>query len=120
MQFSKHLAWRWVIFLGEDSVLFLRIFAIANHRPYIHQYCDDGKCQKLMDDTEKITPTNKDRTDSIYEVMHRIDVCGEISPMRHGANWSKKTAEQHQAYCDKPHDKDCLLHRLVIIRDNQA
>ena len=111
---------RWIATLLCLFIQFLRVFAIADHRPYIHQYSDDGKCQELMGDTEKISPTNKNRTDTIYEVMHRIDVCGEIGPMWHGANWSKKTTEQHQTHHDKPHDKDCLLHRFVIIRDNQA
>ena len=36
------------------------------------------------------TSTNKDSADGIDEVVHGIDVGGQISPLRHGARGGEK------------------------------
>ena len=65
------------------------------------------------------TTTNEYGSDSIDEVVHRVDVGGQVSPVWHRARWSEETREQHDADHKEPHDKHGLLHRVAVVGDNE-
>ena len=44
-----------------------------------------------MGDGGERTTTHEDGADGIDEVMHRIDVGGQVGPMGHGANGGEET-----------------------------
>lgn len=56
------------------------VLPIAQHCPYRHDrgYSHEGK--HLMGDGSETTPTHKDGTDGINEIVHRIDIGGGIRP----------------------------------------
>ena len=61
------------------------------------------------------SPTDEDSTDSIDEVVHRVDVSGEVRPVRHGADRCEQTTQQEETDNEEPHDKDGLLKGFAVV-----
>ena len=63
---------------------------------------------------------DEDGADGINEVVHGVDVCAEVCPVRHGARRREESAEQHDAHHEEPHDEDGLLHGVAVIGDDES
>ena len=61
-----------------------------------------------------------DRSDSVNEIVHRVDIRRRVRPHRHGADRGEESAEEHQENDEEPHNEDCLLHITAEIRDGQS
>ena len=64
--------------------------------------------------------TDEDGADGIDEVVHGIDIGGEVGPLRHRARGGEETAEQHDAHHEEPHDEDGLLHGVAVVGDDES
>ncbi len=64
--------------------------------------------------------SDKDGANGIDEVMHGIDVGGQIGPVGHGARRSKKSAKQKHTHHKEPHDEHGLLHGVAVVGDDEA
>ena len=61
------------------SALRLIVLLIAYYSPTSHKHAYTEECKYLVNNTAKITTTNKDSAHCFYEIAYRIDVCCEIS-----------------------------------------
>ena len=64
--------------------------------------------------------TDEDRADGIDEIVHRVDVGGQIGPVGHGARGGEEAAEQHQTDHEEPHDEHGLLHGVAVVGDDES
>lgn len=75
------------LFSIEDAFIFvsltLIILLVTRYCPYSHNRRGDDESEDLMGDALEITTSDEDCTDGINEIVHRINVRGKISPMRH-------------------------------------
>ena len=67
----------------------------------------------------KAATSYEDGADGIDEVVHGIDVGGQVSPVGHGAGGGEESAEQHDADNEEPHDEDGLLHGVAVVGDDK-
>ena len=98
----------------------LLILLVALHCPYRHKKSNGEKGQQLMGDGRETATTDEDGADGIDEIVHGVDVCGEVRPPGHGASGREETAEQHDAYHEEPHHEDGLLHGVAIVADDES
>ena len=73
-----------------------------------------------MDHLTEAAATDEDGADGIDEVVHGIDIGGEVGPLRHRARGGEETAEQHDAHHEEPHDEDGLLHGVAVVGDDES
>ena len=59
----------------------LTVFPIAQHGPDGHQGGNGEEGEDLVGYLVQAAPTDKDGADGIYEVMHGVDVGGEIQEL---------------------------------------
>ena len=64
---------------------------MALHRPYGHKESHGEQGYNLMCYILQATPTDKDGSYSIDEVVHGVDIGGKVSPRRHGARRREET-----------------------------
>ena len=104
--------------------LFLRqrltVLPVTPHRPAGHDAGDGGKGTQLVGDVAEIAASDENRTDGIDKVMHGIDVGGEIGQVGHRTHGGEESAEQEHAHHEKPHHEHRLLHRIAVVRNNEA
>ena len=60
------------------------------------------------------TTTDKDGADGINEVVHGVDVGGQIRPLGHGSRRGEKSRQQHDAHHKEPHHEHGLLHGVGV------
>ena len=73
-----------------------------------------------MGDALEVTTTYEDRADGINEVVHGVDIGGQVGEVWHGARGREETTEQEHTDHEEPHDEDGLLHRVAIVGDDEA
>ena len=66
------------------------------------------------------TSTDKDGADGIDEIVHGVDIGGQISPLGHRARRGEKTRKQHDAHYKEPHDKHALLHGVGVVGHDES
>ena len=64
--------------------------------------------------------TDEDGADGIDEVVHGVDVGGQVGPIGHGARRGEESAEQQDAHDEEPHDEHGLLHGIAVVGDNES
>ena len=101
-------------------MLGLVVLSVADDGPDGGEGGDGGEGEHLMDDAVHVAATDKDGADGIDEIMHGIDVGGEVSQVGHGARGGEETAEQQHTDDEEPHDEDGLLHGVAIVGDDQS
>ena len=95
-------------------------FLVASHGPYSHYYAYGEKSHDLVGDIVQTASTDEDCADGLNKIMHGIDVCGEVGKMGHRSCGSEQATEQKHAYHKEPHYKDCLLHGVAIVGDDES
>ena len=73
-----------------------------------------------MGDVCEVATTHIDGADGIDEVVHGVDVGGEVGQLRHGACRCEESAEQENTHHKEPHHKDGLLHGIAVVGDNES
>ena len=102
--------------MGGISVVLL----IASNSPGGHEQTDGEEGQHLMSHLAESAATNEDGADGIDEIVHGVDVGGQVGPVGHGARRGEESAEQHDAHDEEPHDEDGLLHGIAVVGDNES
>lgn len=64
--------------------------------------------------------TDEDGADGIDEIVHGVDIGGQVGPVGHGARRGEEAAEQHDAHHEEPHDEDGLLHGVAVVGHNES
>ena len=64
--------------------------------------------------------TDENGADGVDEVVHGVDVGGQVGQVWHGAGRGEETAEQHDADNEEPHDEHGLLHGVAVVGDDEA
>ena len=95
-------------------------FLVASHGPCSHYYAYGEKSHDLMGYIAEVASAHKYRADGLNKIMHGIDVCGEEGKMGHRSCGSEQATEQKHAYHKEPHYKDCLLHGVAIVGDDES
>ena len=98
----------------------LSILLVTRYCPAAHEDADECEGKQLMSDGRESATTDENGADSIDEIVHGVDVCGEVRPPGHGASGREETAEQHDAYHEEPHHEDGLLHGVTIVADDKS
>jgi len=75
--------------MGGISVVLL----IASNSPGGHEQTDGEEGQYLMRHLAKAAATDEDGTDGVNEIVHGVDVCGQVGPIGHGAGRGEESAE---------------------------
>ncbi len=104
-------------YLGFSKLV---VLLVTLYRPAGHDEADGEQGENLMGDCMEGAASDEDGADGVDEVVHRVDVGGQIGPMRHGARRREEAAEQHETNHEEPHDKDRLLHGVGIVRNDEA
>ena len=73
-----------------------------------------------MGNAGEASTTNEDGADGVDEIVHGVDVGGQVRPVGHGARRREEPAEQHQADDEEPHHEDGLLQGVAVVADEQA
>ena len=68
----------------------------------------------------EVAATDKNGADGISEIVHGINVGGQVGPVGHGAHGGEKSGEKHQAHHEEPHDQHGLLHGVAIVGNDKA
>ena len=95
-------------------------FLVASHGPCSHYHAYGEKSHDLVGDIVQTASTDEDCADGIDKIVHGIDVCGEVGKMGHRSCGCEQAAEQKHADHKKPHHKDCLLHGVAIVGDDES
>ena len=66
------------------------------------------------------TTADEDSADGIDEIVHGVDVGGEIGPLGHRARGGEKSREQHDAHHKEPHDEHGLLHGVGVVGHDES
>ena len=98
----------------------LRILPVTPYCPYSHHRGETGQGAYLVGDVGKTAATDEHGADGIDEIMHRVDIGGQVGPGGHGTGGGEQTAQQHQDDHEKPHHEYGLLHRVAVVGNNQA
>ena len=85
------------------------------HGPGGHDDADEGEGKDLMGYGREAATAKEDGADGIDEVVHGVDVGGEVGPVGHGADGGEESAEQEEADDEEPHDEDGLLKGLAVV-----
>ena len=73
-----------------------------------------------MGDGLQPATSHEDGTDGISEVVHGVDVGGQVGPVGHGARRGEESAQQEHTHHEEPHDEHGLLHGVAIVRNDEA
>ena len=73
-----------------------------------------------MGDVGEVTAADEDGAHGIDEVVHGVDVGGQVGPVGHGACGREESAEQEQTYDEEPHHEDGLLHGFAVVGDDES
>ena len=73
-----------------------------------------------MGDALECAATDEDGTDGINEIVHGVDIGGQIGPRGHATGGRKQTAEQHETHHEEPHDEHGLLHGVAVVGNNES
>ena len=96
------------------------VLSVTSYGPYAHDGCYAEKGQELMGNTLETAAAHKHGADALHEVVHGIDIGGEIGQVGHGASGSEQAAEQEHAHHEEPHHEDGLLHGVAVVGDDEA
>ena len=96
------------------------VLPVTEYCPSIHDCSEDGKCVHLWSYATEVTASYEHGAYSIYEIMHRVDICCEIGPMRHGTHRGKQATHKHQYHHKEPHYENGLLHGFIVIGDYES
>ena len=91
------------------------VLLITLDGPNGHGQANEGESYDLMGNRGNTTSTEKDRADGIDEVVHGIDVSGEVRPVGHGADRCEQATQQEETDNEEPHDKDGLLKGFAVV-----
>ena len=75
------------LFVKQHSVIFL----ITLHGPNSHSGGDAEKSEHLMGDGLQAATSYEDGTDGISEIVHGINIGGQIGPVGHRAHRGKES-----------------------------
>ena len=106
--------------INYGNRFFLVVLLVTLYCPDGHEGGDAYEGEHLMDDTVEVATTNEDGADGIGEVVHGVDVGGEVGPVGHGADGGEKARKQHQAHYEKPHHQHGLLHSVAVVGNDKA
>lgn len=98
----------------------LPVLFVASNSPYGHEGGDGEEGIDLMGYAAEITATNEDGAHGINEVVHGVDIGGQIGTGGHGACGREESAEEHQADDKEPHDEHGLLHGVAVVGDDES
>ena len=96
------------------------ILLIAYNGPGGHEQAYGEEAQHLMGHIAETTATDKDGADGVDEIVHGVDVGGQVGPVWHGARGGEESAEQHDADDEEPYNEDGLLHGVAVVGDDEA
>ena len=96
------------------------VFLVAPYRPHAHDGGYDEEREELVGYAVEAAATDEHGAYAIDEVVHRVDVSGEVCQMGHGAGGGEQSAEQKHAHHEKPHDEDGLLHGVAVVGDDES
>ena len=69
----------------------LTVLLVALHRPTAHQRADARKGQHLVGRLVQAATADEHGADGIDEIVHGVDVGGQIGPLGHGARGGEKS-----------------------------
>ena len=95
------------------------VLPVTHYSPNAHDGGYAEKSKELVGNAMEIAPAHEDGADGLHEIVHGIDVGGEICQVGHGARGGEQAAEQKHAHHKEPHHEDGLLHRVAIIGDDE-
>lgn len=65
---------------------------VAHNGPEAHDEGGDGEGEEVMGDGVEVAAAYEDGADAVDEVVHGVDIGGEISPVGHGAHGGEQSA----------------------------
>ena len=104
-------------YLGFSKLV---VLLVTLYRPAGHDEADGEQGENLMGDCLESAASDEDGADGVDEVVHRVDVGGQIGPVGHGAGGCEESAEQHDADDEEPHDEHGLLHGFAVVGYDEA
>ena len=96
------------------------VFLVTLYGPGGHEESDGGEGKDLVPDAVKAAAADEDGADGIDEIVHGVDVGGEVGQCGHGAGGGEEAAEQHQQHDEEPHDEHGLLHGVAVVGDDES
>ena len=102
------------------SYIGLFVLAIGSDGAEGHSRTKEREGEEMRVYFPEASSADIDRSDSVNEIVHRVDIGRRVRPHRHGTDRGEESAEEHQEDDEEPHDEDCLLHVAAEIRDRQA
>ena len=96
------------------------VFLITLHSPASHDDANAEKREHLISHLAEAPATDEDGADGIDEVVHGVDVSGDVRPFWHGTGRGEESTEQHDGNHEEPHDEDGLLHGVGIVGHDES